>query len=767
MSALAPAAAALSKRRLRLIVDGAVQGVGFRPFVYRLAIQEGLSGFVCNTASGALVEIEGPAFALDRFLVRLDSELAAPASIATLASEWLDPNGGADFSIRDSLDEGAATARVLPDLAVCAECLEDIRDPANRRRLYPFTTCTRCGPRYSIIEAVPYDRARTAMRGFPMCAACQAEYDDPNSRRFHAESIGCPQCGPQLALVDSGGVRLHERHAALLAAAEALRRGRIVALKGLGGFQLLCDARNAAAVERLRRGKQRPSKPLAVMVASLAAARALADLTPVDATTLALGAAPIVLVRAQRDTGIAESVAPRSLLLGLMLPTTPLHQLLLDELGFPLVATSGNRRSEPILTETGDAVGRLAGLADLFLVHNRPILRPVDDSVVRVIAGTPTMLRLARGYAPLSIDLPAAAEGIALGGHQKAALAIARGRQMILGPHIGDLDSVEARQGLDRAIAGFVALHRLAPAWVACDTHPDYHTTRRAEGFGPPVRQVPHHLAHVLSAMLEHGLDGPVLGVAWDGTGDGRDGTTWGGEFLTVTPERWGRIASLTPFRLPGGERAAREPRRAALGVLNELDGTLDFNSGTLPVAAFTDQELPVLQTMLQRGVNAPSTSSAGRLFDAVASILGLCQRASFEGEAAIAVEFAAGRAACPAPLPPLRLAPGQPFRLDWRPTLAGLIEARNDGAGVETLALGFHHALAEAITEVAQRAAIADVVLTGGCFQNALLAELASDRLATAGFRAHRHARIPPNDGGLAAGQIAFAARPRIEEIA
>lgn len=746
--------------RLRLDVTGAVQGVGFRPFVHRLAIREGLAGFVQNTPSGASLELEGPAEAIDRFLARLDTELPQPAEIATRTSKAIIPLGNTGFAIIESGLAGGATSRVLPDLVTCDECLSEIFDPANRRYLYPFTTCTHCGPRYTIIGALPYDRERTSMRQFEMCAACAAEYADPASRRFHAETNACPACGPQLSLLDMTGQTISSDQDAWALAADAVRRGEIVALKGTGGFQLIVDARNDAAVARLRHRKHRPAKPFAVMTPSVEAARVLAEIGPLEGELLTSRAGPIVLLRTLDGAGLAPSVAPDNPHVGLMLPSSPLHHILMRELGFPVVATSGNRGDEPIAFTDAQALDRLAGIADMVLTHDRPIVRPIDDSVVRIIADTATTLRSARGYAPLvidaDIDSPA---GLALGGHQKNAIAMFRNRQITLGPHIGDLDTVETRAAFEHAVTDLSGLHSAADEWVATDRHPDYFSTNFADRLGMPVVRVPHHAAHVFAALADNGLDGEVLGICWDGAGLGEDGTVWGGEFLTVDGAQVHRVAHLLPFRLPGGEIAAREPRRCALGVLHALGDPRTPDT-------FATKELSVLRIMLGRGINSPLTSSAGRLFDAVASLLDFCQLASFEGEAAMAVEFAAERATIDLRLARLEVDGDSPLILDWRPTIASLLAAKHSGTAADDLAAAFHRALTDSMVAMAKRIGIRRVILTGGCFQNARLTELAVAGLAAEGFEVYRHRRVPPNDGGLPVGQALFAARQMAEEL-
>lgn len=777
MARLAPCLDAQRKdrQRLRLDVTGAVQGVGFRPFVHRLATCVGLDGFVCNTDAGVTLEIEGSARDVTRFLARLERDVRPPAVIHRIDHATLDPMGERGFTVAPSRAGGAPSALVLPDLALCDDCRAEIRDPANRRYRYPFTSCTQCGPRYSLIEAVPYDRARTAMRDFTLCPACQGEYDNPASRRFHAEINACPDCGPRLALHGPDGAPVATARTAMDRAAQALRDGAILALKGVGGFQLLVDARSAPAVARLRQRKVRPAKPFAVMAGDIAQAHVLAHISALEEELLRSAAAPIVLLRARADAAepLAPGVAPANPDLGLMLPTTPLHQILMDALRFPIVATSGNRSGEPLAASDAEAFARLSGIADLFLTHDRAIRHPVDDSVMRVIAGQATTLRCARGHAPLRLrDVRQDEPILALGGHMKSSVALAGKGEIVLGPHIGDLDSAETRTALDRGIAGLTALHGHIPALVACDTHPDYHSTRLAESLGSPVRKVPHHLAHILATMIDNDLDGerdgPVLGVAWDGTGHGDDGTIRGGEFIALDDQRYRRVGHLLPFRLPGGAAAVREPRRAALGVLHGLHGDALWEMTDLaPLADFAAGDRPILSAMLGSGLNAPLTSSVGRLFDAVAAILRLCQRASFEGEAAMAVESAARRAAGAFPLPALDLldVPGQPIQLDWRPMILGLCKAVRAGTPVEPLAAGFHDALAQTIAAMAHHIGLKTLVLTGGCFQNASLIERTMATLAGAGLHVLRHRRVPPNDGGLAVGQAAFAARVLKEE--
>ncbi len=762
MNAGVPPRTGMVRERVRIDVRGAVQGVGFRPFAWREATARGLAGFVVNTPAGVTIEAEGAPAAIAGLIAAIETAPPSNASILDLAVEAIWPRGDVGFAIRNSVVEGAATATVLPDLAVCDDCLAEMRDPADRRYRYPFVNCTQCGPRFSIVEALPYDRAGTSMRHFPMCTACRAEYRDPADRRFHAEPIACPACGPQLALWDGAGETRATRHDALLAAAAALRDGAIVAVKGIGGFHLMVDARDEAAVRRLRRRKGRPDKPLAVMFASLADLAREAETSEAEAMLLASPARPIVLVR-KCGGALAEAVAPRNPYLGAMLAYAPLHHLLLGQCSFPLVATSGNRTSEAIVIDEHEALARLAGIADLFLVHDRPIVRPLDDSVARIVAGRPQLIRRARGYAPATIPAGIEPGILALGGHLKAAVALSTGAGVILGQHLGDLDTPEARDAYDVATRDITGLHRTPPRLVVCDLHPDYHSTRTAERFGVPVVAVQHHVAHIAACMAEHGLASPVLGVAWDGTGYGPDGTVWGGEFLRIDAAGWHRVACLRPFRIPGGEAAIREPRRSALGLLFAAFGRDALVMSDLPaVAAFTPAERITLATMLERGVNAPVTTSAGRLFDAVAALVDLRQCTTYEGQAAAELEWAA---ASPDPGAaydfPIRDGDGgAPLQVDWEPALHAILADLRSGVAAGVISGAFHRGLALAIAAVAARFGEATVVLSGGCFHNGRLTEAAVAELRAAGLTPWWHERVPANDGGLALGQAWWAAR-------
>jgi len=759
--------------RARLTIRGAVQGVGFRPFVYRLATGLDLAGWVLNSAQGVLIEVEGERARLDDFLVRIERDRPPRAAVHSLESTLLDPVGYCGFEIRESDAREPPTALVLPDIATCDDCLREILDPADRRHRYAFTNCTNCGPRFSIVDALPYDRANTSMRGFAMCAACRREYDDPLDRRFHAQPNACPACGPQLALWSAAGDTLAERDAALAAAVQAIGAGRLVAVKGLGGFHLVADAGDAAAVDTLRARKHREEKPLALMYPTPSLVERDCEVSALEARLLAAPEAPIVLLRRRpvADRAIAPGVAPGNPYLGVMLPSTPLHHLLLRDLGRPIVATSGNLSDEPICTGEREALARLNGLADLFLVHDRPILRHVDDSIARVLLGRELVLRRARGYAPLPIRLRnPVPPTLAVGAHLKNAVAVALDRHVFLSQHIGDLETAQATEAFERVIDSFHRLYQVTPARVVADLHPDYLSTRWARRQPAPLVQIQHHVAHVAACMAENDLHGRVLGVSWDGTGFGPDGTVWGGEFFLMDDHVWRRVATLRTFALPGGEAAVKEPRRAALGLLHATLGDAVWDRDDLePVTAFDAGERRVLRGMLDRGLNAPRTSSVGRLFDAVAAIAGLRQRTSFEGQTAMALEFAVrddevveGAYAFALEETPAEGGTdgldGRLLVVDWRPVVRGVLEDVRSGVPAGPIAARFHRGLAEIIVRVATRIGQPRVALTGGCFQNRILIEQAVERLARAGFRPYWHQRVPPNDGGIALGQIVAA---------
>lgn len=758
-------------QRMRIVIRGAVQGVGFRPFIYRLASEMNLPGWVSNSPQGVFIEAEGEKPVLNTFLLRIAKEKPPISFIQSLEYSLLDPIHFKGFEIRSSESSGTVSALILPDIATCEACLAEVFDPQNRRYRYPFTNCTHCGPRFTIIESLPYDRPNTSMKGFAMCADCRREYEDPTDRRFHAQPNACPVCGPELQLWDAAGKTLAVRDAALLAAVTAIRSGRITAIKGIGGFHLVADACSAAAVAALRARKHREEKPFALMYPSIDRIREDCIVSPLEARLLLSAEAPIVLLERRGDAAarsLADEVAPGNPYLGVMLPCTPLHHLLMREIGTPLIATSGNLSDEPICIDEQEALGRLAGIADLFLVHNRPIVRHVDDSILRVVLGRELVMRRARGYAPLPLLLNNSANDIlAVGAHLKNTVALSVDGNVFLSQHIGDLENREATEAFRQVIDSFTSLYRSHPAQIAADMHPDYVSTRYARARALPVIPVQHHHAHVAACMAENELEGRVLGVAWDGTGYGTDGTIWGGEFLLADEAGFIRAATLRKFRLPGSAPAVKEPRRTALGVLYEIFGDRAFSqTDLLPVQAFAPAELPVMARMLSRGIHSPWTTSAGRLFDAIASLCGLRQRLNFEGQAAMELEYAATRETLREEYP-YHLASQESdasaaaeLVLDWEPLIHAVIQDMRDAIPLARISKKFHNTLVGMILAAAQRIGERRVVLTGGCFQNRILLEDAVRSLESNGFHPYWHQRIPPNDGGIALGQIAAASR-------
>jgi hydrogenase maturation protein HypF len=755
---------------MHIAIRGAVQGVGFRPFVYRLASELRLPGWVLNSPEGVFIEVEGEKDVLDSFLFRLQDEKPIPSFIQSLEFSLLDPLHFRGFEIRESEQTGSRTALILPDIATCGACLAEVLNPADRRYRYPFTNCTHCGPRFSIIESLPYDRSNTSMKSFAMCPDCLAEYENPADRRFHAQPNACPVCGPVLELWDTSGGLLSKRDAALRETAAAIRQGRIAAIKGLGGFHLVADAGNSEAVETLRRRKHREEKPFALMYPTLEEIKKDCRVDLLETRLLCSSESPIVLLerRQMNPQSIAPAVAPANPYLGVMLPYTPLHHLLLRQVGTPVIATSGNLSDEPICTDEREALARLKGVADLYLVHNRPIVRHLDDSIVRVVLGREQVLRRARGYAPLPVHCKhLSPDVLAVGAHLKNTIAMTVGNNVFISQHVGDLENSQASEAFRDVVHSFRRLYRVDPAYVVSDLHPDYLSTKLAGELGPPLIAIQHHYAHVAACMAENEIDGRVLGISWDGTGYGPDGTVWGGEFLLTGEGGFTRAASFRRFRLPGNASAIREPRRTALGLLFGILGPDVFGNRNLhPVRAFTDQELQVLSRMLQQGINSPWTSSAGRLFDAVASLSGLRQLIKFEGQAAMELEFAIGSEETDQEYPfavrqPRDIKEEQPAMIvDWEPLVLAIIQDVDEGVSPAAISRKFHNTLAGIIVAVAKLISEERVVLTGGCFQNKFLLEHAVRNLEMEGFRPYWHQRIPPNDGGISLGQIVAASR-------
>lgn len=802
--------------RLRVRVRGVVQGVGFRPFVWNLAQRHRLSGWVRNESRQVTIEVQGPTADLELFLKELQRAAPPAARIDAIDFEPLLTETEAGFRMMAS----DGTERPLPslpaDLAICEECRREILDPQERRYRYPFTNCTQCGPRWSIVCGVPYDRPQTSMHAFTMCAECRAEYENPADRRYHAQPIACPRCGPRLffdppepAHTAADGPTNRSRASAAaevipgdndsanvpVRLGELLRAGKIVALMGLGGFQLLVDAGDESAVAELRRRKHRPDKPFAVLVRSLDEAKRLCFVTTEEAQLLTSPAAPIVLLRRRDDAvglSIAAAVAPDNPYLGVMLPCTPLHELVARAAGRPLVCTSGNLAEEPMAITVEEGRDRLRAITDVLVVHNRPIVRPVDDSVARLGPPGPMILRRARGYAPLPIPLPLP-EGIeprpwlAVGGHLKNAVGVLVGLHAVLSSHIGDLDNAAAVDVFERAVDDLLNFYRVEPAGVVCDRHPDYASTRFAEQWarrrGAALLRVQHHHAHAAACMAEHAIVGPLLAFCWDGTGYGDDGTAWGGEALLCQGTDYRRFAHLRPFPLPGGDRAAREPFRSAIGLLTAARRA-DDEQGQRHIRRWLSAEKwKTMRRAIERGMSAPLTSGIGRLFDALAALCGLHPRTSFEGQAAMAFEFVADPSETAGYPLPLRQADGSPNRasadgsaasnaeshaepplwLDWQPLVEQLLADLAAETPTSVIAARFHNSLVEAAVTTAEaaRAIVPEltVALTGGCFQNARLTQRLYLRLLERGFRCFLPQQFPPGDGGVALGQLYLAA--------
>lgn len=761
----APESAAQPLARWRLTIRGTVQGVGFRPFVYRLATELGLAGFVRNDAAGVVLEVEGRPDVLAALARRVAEESPPLAVVEGVSCVTLSPNGLEGFRIDQSRADGGARVPISPDVATCDDCLAEIRDPAARRWRYPFTNCTNCGPRYTIVTAVPYDRPATTMAGFPMCPACRSEYEDPADRRFHAQPIACPACGPRLRLLSPLGEEQAEGDAALLGTITLLRRGAVVAVKGIGGYHLAVDAASEAGVEALRRRKVREDKPFAVMVPDLAAAERLVSLDGPARALLAGRERPIVLAERRPDAPVARAVAPGLAELGVFLPYTPLHHLLLEGTGCPLVLTSGNRSDEPIVFRDEDVVERLGPLVEGILSHNRPIHVRCDDSVARATPSGLQLQRRARGYAPapLALPRPAARAVLALGAELKSTVALTVGDAVVASQHLGDLEHLEAWEAFRQAVDHLVAIYGIGPSLLAHDLHPEYLSTKfaeeRAAVSGEQLFPVQHHHAHVASCLVDAGETGPVVGVAFDGLGYGVDGTLWGGELLVCDLDGFRRAGHLLGVPMPGGVAAVREPWRMALAW--------SLVAGGVELAGLAAERFEPGWGALVRPTGAgrfPFTSSVGRLFDATAALVGLRRRVSYEGQAAIELEMAARtRSAGTARHYEVAVELGDEVLLDPRGLVAAVVADSRAGVDTAAIARGFHEALAAAsaaaAAEVASRAGLGTVALTGGVFQNVLLGEILGSRLEQLGLRVLRHRRIPPNDGGISIGQAAIAA--------
>lgn len=759
--------------RERLYVTGVVQGVGFRPFVYGLALRYELAGFVGNDGGGVFIEIEGDVASIAAFYEALIEECPPAAFIEDVQSVRIEPTGATGFAIRESRTAPRAHTLVSPDLSICPDCLRELFDPADRRYRYPFINCTNCGPRFTIIRETPYDRPATTMDVFEMCPACAREYHDPTDRRFHAQPIACPDCGPQVTYrINRHVTGSISGDDAIRAAQTALKTGLIIAVKGLGGYHLACDATSPAALALLRERKGRSAKPFAVMVNDLDAARTLAHINATEADLLTSRERPIVLLRKRATSPLAGGVAPGNPSIGVMLAYTPLHYLLLDDPALPpLVMTSGNLSDEPIITDDADALDRLAGIADAFLLHDRAIHVPCDDSVVRVFDGAELPVRRSRGYAPFPVRLPVDVPPLlAVGGELKNTFCLAADRHAILSQHIGDMEHLESLNAFDSALAHLRGLFRIEPRAIACDLHPGYFSSRRAARTAQhqdiPLVKVQHHHAHIAALMAEHGVQPghPVIGFAFDGTGYGTDGAIWGGEAFIATYAKFQRAAHLAYMPLPGGDAAIRHPFRAALAHLRAAN--LPWDADLPPVKACADGECAVLRQILDSGLNCVPTSSMGRLFDAVAALIGIRQSVTYEAQAAIELEGLARSAKDDGAAYVFDVTRDDAGTLIISPesVLRGIRHDRRKGVSPGVMARRFHLAVADVILSVSRELRdqheLNTVALSGGVFQNTLLLRLACDDLRAHGFDVLVHRRVPPNDAGIALGQVMIAAR-------
>lgn len=747
-------------------VSGIVQGVGFRPYVYRLAREQGLVGRISNTAAGVVIEVQGPAEAVEDFLARLPREAPPLARITGMDVRELPCDHDREFQIVAS--DAGAERRVLisPDVATCADCLRELFDPADRRYLYPFINCTNCGPRFTIVRDIPYDRARTSMNVFRMCPACQAEYDDPANRRFHAQPNACWECGPRMELLDRDGQRI-ECADVIAEAVARLRQGAVVAVKGLGGFHLAVDATNATAVECLRERKRRVEKPFAIMAPDVATIETYCEVDEASRALLVRAERPIVLLPKKPPTPITDAVAPFNRYLGVFLPYTPLHHLLLAAGRFPaLVMTSGNVSEEPIAIDNQEALARLAGLADFFVLHNREILLRSDDSVVRIVGGRPRQWRRSRGYVPVPVFLHREVPPIlAVGGELKNTVCLTKGTHAFLSQHIGDMENLESYRFFEEAVEHLQRILEIEPRIVAYDLHPDYFSTRWALAQSA-VRLVgvQHHHAHIAACMAENHLEGQVIGIALDGTGYGTDGRVWGGEVLVAGYRDFERVAHFEYIPMPGGAAAIREPWRMAVGYLFHHFGR-DFLRLSIPfVRGLSQPKAELLIRMVEGGLRTPLTSSCGRLFDAVAALAGVRERVNYEAQAAIELEMSLPDAPDSEPAYPLGICRQEwGWEIDTRPLFEAIVDDLARGARADGVSLKFHNALVEVFSQlseiVREHTGLDRVCLSGGTFQNAYLLMRLTARLEALGFRVFSHAEVPAGDGGLSLGQALVAA--------
>lgn len=745
--------------RLKINITGIVQGVGFRPFIYRLANEMELTGYVCNDAGGVAIEAEGDESVLTELLLRIEKEKPALSKIFSLRHSFLHDKGFKEFVIEESEKNGEIRASILPDIAACDKCLRDISDREDRRFNYPFTNCTHCGPRFTIIEDLPYDRKNTSMKDFRMCADCEREYSDPSDRRFHAQPDACPVCGPEVALLDNRGEAVSRRDEAIEQCVALIKEGNVIAIKGLGGYHLVCDAGNAESIKRLRERKQREERPVAVMFPDIESIKAEAHVGILEERALCSVERPIVILRKKEKSRLPDSISPGNDTIGAFLSYTPLHHIILQRLKSPIVATSANISDEPIAKDDGDAFKRLSGIADYFLTHDRKIIRRCDDSVVRIVAERQVPIRRSRGFAPLPVLLPFKLKRpvLALGSYMNNTIAVGIDDKVYISQHIGDLETPLAMEFYEETVNDFLKLFDIKPAIVVADMHPGYYSTIFGEKhFKDKLVKVQHHFAHILSCMAENDIqtDEEVIGFAFDGTGYGTDKTVWGSEVMTASYSGFKRSYHLHPYRLPGGEKAVKEPVRTALSLLYETFGDVS----EFDILSLSEQEKKFYTDMIKKGINSPLTTSIGRLFDGVASIIGLRHHVSYHAQAAVMLEQAASR---------LNENGIYPFSMnddiiEFRPMIKEIVKDKRSGILAENMAKKFHNTIIEMIISLSDSlrndTGINKVALSGGVFQNGIILGGAFDKLKERGFIPLIHQLVPSNDGGISLGQAVAA---------
>jgi hydrogenase maturation protein HypF len=757
-----------SLKSASISVRGVVQGVGFRPFVYGLAVKHNLKGWVYNTSEDVRIEIEGTAEAVEQFERELEAKAPPLAHIENINIKHYPPRGYKNFEIRQSQAQAGKYQLISPDVATCQACLGELLNPEDRRYRYPFTNCTNCGPRFTIIEDMPYDRPKTTMRYFQMCPQCQAEYNDPLDRRFHAQPNACPKCGPQVQLVDNRG-NVVTKSNPIAEASQFLKEEKIVAIKGLGGFLLACDATSDTVVKTLRQRKKRSSKPLAIMVATVEEAKRHCYVSPEEEKLLTSPQSPIVLMRWREDSSVSREVAPNLRFLGVMLPYTPLHHILLRDIGLPLVMTSGNLSEEPIARDNDEALRRLSAIADYFLIHNRDIYSRYDDSVAILERGASQLVRRARSYAPYPIRLPfKTRQVLGCGAEEKNTFCLNKDNYAFLSQHIGDMENMETLEHFNSSISLYKRLFYIEPEVIAHDLHPDYLATKYARELGESgIKLVPvqHHHAHIASCMADNGLEGRVIGVAFDGTGMGADGNIWGGEFLVADYRSFNRAGHLEYLPLPGGAAAIKRPRRIAIGYILTLLGENALSRDLPVMREADDMEIEVIKRQIERGINSPLSSSMGRLFDAISALLGIRGEIDYEGQAAVELEMTAYGEdyAHVQESYPYRIVEDEGIRIVHLGDLfSAVIENLHQGISKGRISVKFHNTVARMIDEmchlIGDETGISQVALSGGVFQNRLLLRKAVNLLESSGFQVFTHRQVPCNDGGISLGQSVIA---------